>query len=240
MSASPERDPAVSAASAITRSGVLRGMRDMLPVALMIAPMAMAFGVAAEQQGVDAWIAVLMSFLLNAGASQFAALELWSPPLPVLLILTVTLAVNARHLVYGASLYPWLAPLHPLVRYSVLGVTNDASWAYAAQAQGRGATDAGLLLGASALLWVNWTLSTMAGIFFGTAIDDPRTYGLDVVMLAFFAASLVSLWSGPGDLKPWLAAAAGALLGLWLLPAGWYILVGAFAGGVVGALCDDG
>jgi len=240
VSVSSEPEPAGPAATVVTRAGALRGMRDMLPVALMIAPMAMAFGVAAQQQGVEAWVAILMSFLLNAGASQFAALELWSSPLPVLLILTVTLTVNARHLVYGAALYPWLAPLPPLARYSILGVTNDASWAYATQAQGRGATDAGLLLGASALLWVNWTLSTIAGIFFGAAIDDPRTYGLDVVMLAFFAASLVSLWSGPGDLKPWLAAAAGALLGLWLLPAGWYILVGAFAGGVVGALCDDG
>jgi 4-azaleucine resistance transporter AzlC len=237
VNASTERRPA---ATAITRAGVLRGMRDMLPVALLIAPMAMAFGVAATQQGLDAWVAILMSFLLNAGASQFAALELWTSPLPVLLIFTVTLAVNARHLVYGASLYPWLAPLPPFARYSVLGITNDASWAYAVQAQGRGATDAGLLLGASALLWVNWTAATILGTFFGAAIEDPRTYGLDVVMLAFFAASLVSLWTGPGDLKPWLAAALGALLALWLLPAGWHVLAGAFAGGVVGALVDDG
>ena len=223
----------------LTRAGVLRGARDMLPVALLLAPFAMAFGVAAVQQGLEPWLAVAMSASMNAGAAQFAALELWTPPLPALLILTVTLTVNARHLVYGAALYPWLASLPPAARYGVLGITNDASWAYAVQARGKHGDDAGLLLGASILLWINWTLATLVGAMLGSGLDDPKAYGLDVVMVVFFASTLVGLWGGRDDLKPWLAAAAGALLALWLLPAGWHILAGAFAGGLTGLLVDD-
>lgn len=223
----------------LTRAGVLQGMRDMLPVALLLAPFAMAFGVAAVQQGLEPWLAMAMSASMNAGAAQFAALELWTSPLPALLILTVTLTVNARHLIYGAALYPWLASLPPATRYGVLGITNDASWAYAIQARGRHGDDAGLLLGASILLWINWSVATAAGALLGSGIDDPRVYGLDVVMIVFFATTLVGLWSGRGELKPWLAAAAGALLALWLLPGGWHIIAGALAGGLVSLLADD-
>jgi 4-azaleucine resistance transporter AzlC len=219
---------------------VLRGMRDVMPIGVLVVPLAMAFGIAAAQHGLDPWFATFMSLLVCAGASQFAALELWVDPLPIALIMLITLAVNARHLIYGAAIFPWLAPLPPLKRYTVLGIMTDASWAYGMQSQSRYQNDAGILLGSGILLWTIWTLGTLLGALFGAGIGNPGTYGLDVVMVTFFATNLVGLWQGRDDLKPWVAAASGALLAFWLLPPGWHVIVGALAGGMTGVLADEG
>jgi 4-azaleucine resistance transporter AzlC len=223
----------------ITLRGVFCGIRDITPIAVLVVPLAIAFGVAATQQGLSPWMAMLMSLLVCAGASQFAALDLWVSPLPVLLILMITLAINARHLIYGAAIYPWLSTLPAGQRYAILSVLTDASWAYAMDGRQRYGHDVGILIGSSLMLWVTWTAATFGGALFGTGIGNPKTFGLDVLMVVFFSSSLMMMWRGRDDLKPWLAATVASLLAMWLLPSGWYIIVGALAGGVTGVLTDD-
>jgi 4-azaleucine resistance transporter AzlC len=219
--------------------GVLAGVKLMAPLAIFVVPFGLAFGLAAIQKGIDPWTAIAMSAIVFAGASQFAALDLWLHPLPVVAILVTTGIVNARHLLYGASLYAWLRPVPHVQRLPVVAVMTDLAWATSMQAAQRGERDVGILLGGGLLLWVVWTLATAAGAFLATGIGDPKLYGLDVVMVAFFAANLVGLWRGRSDVVPWLAAAAAALAGLWLLPTGWHVIIGAMAGGIVGVLADD-
>ena len=83
-------------------------MRKIAPLMLAMVPYGMAFGVAALQNGLDPLSILLLSGLVFAGSSQFAALDLWTEPLALLPIWLTTLAINARHLLYGAALYPWL------------------------------------------------------------------------------------------------------------------------------------
>jgi 4-azaleucine resistance transporter AzlC len=222
----------------MTAEGVWRGCRDIAPLMLAILPFGMAFGVAATQRGLDPSVAVLMSGLVFAGSSQFAALDLWGSPLAVVPVLLTTFAVNARHLLYGAALYPWLRGISAVRRFPIVAVLTDSTYVYATQAEAKGERDAGVLLGAGVLSWIVWVGSTAAGAYLGGAIADPKKFGIDVVMVVFFAASLVGVWKGAGTLKPWAAAAAASLLGLWLLPAGWHIVAGALAGGIVGVLTD--
>jgi 4-azaleucine resistance transporter AzlC len=221
-----------------TRAGVIRGMRDIAPLMLGMLPYGMAFGLAAVQTGLPPWQALAMSGLVFAGSSQFAALDLWLAPQNLVPILLTTFAINARHLLYGAALYPWLRGTATAERLPIVAVLTDSTWVYATQAEARGERDAGVLLGAGALTWVVWVLSTAVGAYLGGTIPNPKTYGIDVVMAAFFAASLTGLWKGPATLKPWSAAAAAGLLGLWVLPPGWYVIAGGLAGGVVGVLTD--
>jgi 4-azaleucine resistance transporter AzlC len=221
-----------------TRAGVWRGMRDIAPLMVAMWPYGMAFGVAALQKGVDPLSILLMSGLVFAGSSQFAALDLWVGPLGLIPIWLTTLAINARHLLYGAALYPWLRDITTAQRFPIVAVLTDSTWVYATQAEAKGERDAGVLLGAGALTWAMWVLSTAAGAYLGGAIADPKKFGIDVVMAAFFAVSLTSLWKGPDTLKPWAAAAAASLAGMWYLPAGWHVIAGGLAGGLVGVLTD--
>jgi len=88
----------------LTFDGFKAGMRRMAGVALFGVPFGIAFGAAAVEAGMSMAEIVAMSALVYAGAAQFAMLQLWHTPLPLLSIAFVVLAVNARHLIFGAAL----------------------------------------------------------------------------------------------------------------------------------------
>jgi 4-azaleucine resistance transporter AzlC len=225
-------------AATLTLAGTLAGARGILPFAVLVVPLGMAFGVAASQKGFSAAEAVLMSTLICGAAVQFAAIDLWAQSLPFVAIVGVTLAINARNILYSASLYPWLRSLSWPRRLPMLAVLSDMSWAYGMGMWTAGARDAGQLLGAGGTLWLVWIVATGLGARFGAAIADPRALGFDVTLAAFFVASLAGMWRGPRDLLPWLAAGAGAIAGYWLLPAGWPIIAGALTGALAGTVRD--
>lgn len=221
----------------------MAGALAIAPLSVSFIPFGLAFGVAAIEKGLDPLSASLMSALVCGGASQFAALDLWTHPLPVALITLTVFIVNSRHLLYGAVLYPRLAVMGRPVRASLLGFMTDSAFAYAVQLGGEGRDgtrdETGMLVGAAVFIYLVWVASTWTGATLGALIGDPKVYALDVVMVSYFAATLAGLWRGRADLAPWLAAALGTLAGLWLLPPGWYVLAGALAGGVTGLITDD-
>lgn len=226
-----------------TWAELAEGFRRILPVTLYVIPMGLAFGAAAVQQDLPAALALLMSAIVFAGASQFAGLDLWAASPALIPLLLMTFAVNARHLLLGASLAPWLNKLPALRRYGTVALLSDPNWALVTQVQDQadgGAAPsrlANLLLGSGIALWVTWLIGTAIGIALGGDLGDLSRFGLDLLALTFFTAVLTGLWrSVREDLLPWLAAAAMAVVGSWLLPGGWHVLAAALAGGLVGVL----
>ncbi len=220
----------------LNRAGVLRGALGITSVMAFVAPFGLAFGAAAVDRGMPAETIMIMTTVVFAGAAQFAALDFWRDPMPLVALLVTTFAINARMLLMGASLYTWVAPLPAAQRYMMLAVLTDASWAWALKRRAQGERDASILLGAGLALWAGWVAATGIGVAIGADLGDISRYGLDVIMVVFFASLVVGLWKGPEDLLPWAVAAVVGLGGSWLLPAGWHVLAGALAGGTVGAL----
>jgi len=175
-----------------------------------------------------------MSTLVFAGASQFAALELWGPEVPLFTLLLTVFAINARHLLMGATLYPWLCHLPSAKRYGVMLVASDANWAMAIQAFARNQPGLGLLLGGGLALWSFWIFGTWLGIYFGGVIQDPKSLGLDMVMGCFLLAMVVGGEKNLRMLLIWTVAACSSLLAYWYLPENSHVVVGALAGGIVG------
>ena len=187
----------------------MEGFRRMLPVTLYVVPMGLAFGAAALQQDLSAPLAILMSAVVFAGSSQFAALDLWSATPALVPLLLTTFAVNARHVLLGASLVPWLNRLSLSRRYGTVILLSDPNWALVTQIQDEagGNTDpsrlANLLLGAGFALWSTWLLGTALGVVLGGDLGDLSRFGLDLLVVAFFAAVLAGLWrSVREDLLP--------------------------------------
>src|SRR5262245_34836613 len=108
-------EPSSSSRPRFTADGVWRGCVEIAPIAAFVIPFGIAFGVAASAKGVPGEISLLMSIAIFAGASQFAALDLWHAPLPLAMLALTVLAVNARHILLGAVLAPWLLQI-PLAR----------------------------------------------------------------------------------------------------------------------------
>ena len=187
----------------------MHGARLTLPLLPGVMVFAAAFGAAAAGKGLSFAETVAMSGLVYAGASQMVSLELWREAwsLPsVLEVAAVTAVVNARMILMGAAIQPWLAPA-PARRNAVqCFFLTDASWLLGTRYQAGGGRDHGMLLGAGVFLWIVWAGTTSAGYLAGALVRDPARYGLDVLMPIFFAAMLVSLWQGARLAIPWAVA----------------------------------
>ena len=212
------------------------GFKQLVPISFFVVIFGLAFGLAATQAGLDNSSIIVMSTLVFAGASQFAALELWSVEVAIIPLAVTVFAINARHLLMGATLYPWLRQLPPTKRYTVMLVVSDANWAMSMQAFTRGEPAMGLLFGGGLALWSFWILGTWLGLYFGNAIQDPVSLGLDMVMGCFLLAMVVG---GQKDFRMfiiWIVAAVSSLLAYWYLPPNSHVIVGALAGGILGAV----
>lgn len=220
----------------LNRHNIWAGFKQLVPISLFVIVFGLAFGLAATQVGLDNSSIIAMSTLVFAGASQFAALELWGAEVAIVPLALTVFAINARHLLMGATLYPWLRHLPPTKRYGVMLVVSDANWAMSMQAFTRGEPAMGLLFGGGIALWSFWILGTWLGLYFGSAIHDPVSLGLDMVMGCFLLAMVVG---GQKDLRIfiiWIVAAVSSLMAYWYLPANSHVVVGALAGGILGAV----
>jgi len=215
---------------------VWQGFKQLLPISLFVVVFGGAFGLAATQTGLDGTSALLMSVLVFAGASQFAVLDLWGAQVPLVPLIITVFAINARHLLMGATLYPWLRELPRAKRYGVMLVVSDANWAMSMQALNNGKPGMGLILGGGIALWAAWGLGSWLGLYFGSAIQDPVSFGLDMVMGCFLLAMVVGGQKNLRMLVIWAVAAGSALLAYWYLPENSHVVVGALAGGLLGAV----
>lgn len=203
---------------------------------------AMAFGTIAAQKGLSLGDTVLMNALVFAGAAQLVAIEVWTDPLTlgtIVSLAVLTGIVNARFVLMGASLRPWLGPLPAWQVYPALLFTTDATWIVGMRYRAEGGGDAAIYLGAGLALWAFWTASGTLGYLLGAFISDPTRFGFDLTLPVFFTAMLPGLWRGARRAIGWAVAGVVALAAAQLLAGWWFIVIGAVAGSIVGGFVDD-
>lgn len=219
-----------------TFAGALAGARAALVLAPAIVVFGCTFGMLAATVGINLVEAAVMSALVCAGTAQFAALQLWSDPVSWVAAGIASLVMNARYLLLGATLRGWFAGLSPVKAYLSLFFMYDGNWATATRDRARGPVDAAHLLGGGIVMCSIWTAATVAGHLFGALIGDPRKFGLDFVITAFFASMAVTFWRGRTDIVPVASAIVAAVAVDRLTTGPWYIVAGAVAGCAVAAV----
>ena len=222
-----------------TLNGFRRGFLASVPLGMGAATFGALFGFLADQHGLSGLEALLMSGLVFAGASQLVALELWSTESSVLLISLAAAFVNLRFMMMAAAMRPWLAPLGPARAYGSLLLLVDMNFAMSLADMHKGGKDAAYFLGSGVLLWLVWVASTGFGHAFGHLLRDPNALGLDFLVPACFLAMAVPLYQHKRSLLPWAGAAGASCLAWLLLPGASYLIVGALAGALTGALRDE-
>ncbi len=226
----------------VTWEGCRVGMAAAAPFIPSTLTFGVVFGAAASTAGLSLVQAVAMSGIVFAGMSQMVALQLWTEIWTWSLVGTVaivTLAINGRMLLMGASLHPWLrnAPW-PLNAVNLFFLTDQA-WVIGLRHYESGGRDYGVLIGYALITWPLWTLATIPGFLAGNAIGDPRRFGLDLVLPIVFAIMLIPLWRGRRAALPWVMAAIVAVVVERLGGGYLYIAAGAVAGGLVAALLPE-
>lgn len=220
---------------------IQQGFIRLIPISLFVFVFGAAFGLAASQKGLTESVAVWMSTFVFAGAAQFGALELWGASVPVAPLAMTVFAINARHLLIGATLYPYLKGLNIPVRYSVMLVASDANWAMSMRAfsQNKLQEGLGLLLGGGIALWGFWSLGTWAGFYLGNTISQPSSYGVDMVMGCFLLTMVLEGDRGKNSTIVWLISGLSSIAAYLYLPENSHVIVGAIAGGIAGILLGD-
>ena len=222
-----------------TVSGALEGARQSFALLIAIFSSGAVFGILARQAGLHLEESVLMSLFVFAGASQFAALDLWTNPMPIVTIILTTLAINMRYLLMGAALRTHYSELNKRQIYASLFFMGDESWALAMREFSSGGRNAALMIGSGIAQSIVWVSSTAFGFILSRSIQNPSQWGLDFVFTAAFVSILAGMFRSKSDLLPWVIAGIVSLLVSQLLPGKWYILAGGIAGSLSGYLRGD-
>lgn len=215
------------------RSVRRRLLADSLAIILSLFAFGMVFGLTAREADLSIVEALAMSLIAYSGAAQFAAVGLVAGGVPWLGIIVLTALLNARHMLYGASLAPWLSGVSRRRRAAAAHFLTDEVFALTMPGvHALGRLDLPSYALAAVLTVTPWVVATAVGFAGGQLLPDPRSLGLDIVFPAAMAGLAVALVT---DRRSLVAAVAGASIGLALAlaiqPA-----VGVMAGGVAGPL----
>ncbi len=226
--------------STTDRSAFFSGLRACAPFILVVVPFGMLFGVLASEAGWDFVQILAMGFLVIAGASQFAALQLIGEQAPFLIILATSLAVNLRMAMYSASIAPHIGPAPLWQRALAAYMLTDQTYGvainhYTMHPNEPWTRKVAYFFGAITAICPAWYASTLAGAVVGQAI--PGEFALDfaipITFIALFAPALRSL--------PHLVAAVVSIvvaLNLAWMPYNSWMLVAAAVAMVAGALTE--
>ena len=99
----------VSTTDVISFKEFLSGGKKALPIVAGYLPLGFACGVIANNVGLSAFEAGLMSFLVFAGAAQYIAVGMIGAAMPPISVIITVLIVNLRHLLYTSALYPYIS-----------------------------------------------------------------------------------------------------------------------------------
>ena len=222
--------------------GLRLGATLMAPALPGMMAFAIAVGATEARKGFALAEALLMNLLVYAGASQMVAMEAWPQRITFAGVAALTLivgTVNARMLLFGAALRPWLGPMPGWQIYPLLQLTTDPGWIISMRYRAEGGNDAGVFLGGALVVWVGWMSATLVGYLAGALVADPRAIALDLVLPIFFAAMLVPLWGGRRRAIAWGIAGAVALATEHLVSGWWFVITGALAGAVAEGFVAD-
>ncbi len=214
------------------------GVQAEIPLLIGVFPFGLIYGALALNAGLSTAAAQMMSSIVFAGSAQFIAAQLVHEATPGLVIVLTIAVVNLRHVLYSASIAPYVASLPSrwkvllsylltdeayaptILHYEKEGITPSAHW---------------FLLGAGLALWSTWQAATALGLFLGTAI--PESWSLDFALPLTFIAMVVPVLKNHAAIAAALSAGVVALLA-YSLPYKLGLILAALVGILVGTILE--
>ena len=222
-----------------TRAAIRAGVRDGLMLELAYIPFDVAAGAVMAQTIVDPAVSIASGPIIFAGAAQLVAVQLLASGAGIPLIVLAVFIINARHLLYSASLEPHLGDWSRGQRLAGAFFLSDPTYALAItrfeRPGGAGSKNEqlGYYFAMSIVLWLGWSVLLAVGVLFGGLI--PPWVPLELAIPLTFLLLLLPLLK---DRAGVVAAAVGGMAALLAqpLPLGTGLIIGAVAGLVAGGI----
>jgi len=215
------------------------GVRAVSPILLGVVPFGLIFGVTSVSSGVPLVAAWASSFVIFAGASQIAIVEvLGGGGAPIVAIVTAVI-INSRMLMYSADIgrYTTSEPLR--TKFAMAYILTDQAYLVTANRFPDPRNAKGFVpfyLAAGLTMWTGWQISTTTGFLVGAAI--PEAWSLEFAIPLTFMALLTLAVKN----KPQLIAAVvggGVAVAALAMPYHLGLLVGTASGVVAGMLVES-
>lgn len=168
-----------------------QGIKDAIPLLGGYIPVAISFGLISMQSGFSVLETILISTFIYAGASQFLFIAMAASGAPLWLVVIMTLLINARHIVYGPNLSPYLNDDKKWV-FLMHGLTDQIfALAHVRLPQIPEHARMGWYTGASMLAWLSWIGGTALGAVAGGELTQRWPLINDILPFALPALFLV-------------------------------------------------
>ena len=181
-----------------THQDFLNGARDSLPILLGVVPFALICSVASIGVGLNPFEAVGMSFIVFAGASQLAVLQLMGEGAVWIVMLLTAWVINLRFTMYSATLAPYLQdePPHRKIPFSYILSDQAFGVTMSKFANEMPANPAWYYYGSASAIWLTWIISAIIGALLGTLV--PASWGLEFAFpLSFMALMFAAIKDRP-------------------------------------------
>jgi predicted branched-subunit amino acid permease len=158
--------------------------------------------------------------------------------LPVILL--TVFVVNLRHMLYAASLMPWVSALPQRIRVLIAFWLTDETYAVVTNRITRDPQLRGLpwyYCGSGLAMYGNWILCTWLGIALGQRIPNITGWGLDVAMVVAFIGIVVPALQSRAQWACALSASVCSLL-TWDWPHQSGLLLTALVAIIVGVVLE--
>ena len=219
------------------KSAFLQGAASGAPFLFVVGPFSMLFGVVATEAGLNVLETMGFSFLVIAGAAQFAAVQVMTEQAPTIIVILTALAVNMRMAMYSASLAVHLRGSTLRQRMLISYLNVDQSYAasvakFESEPEMTVSERVAFFFGVMAPITPVWYSCTFLGAMIGAAI--PTDYSFEFALPLCFIAMFSPMLKTPAHLAAAFTSVVVSLSLAWM-PFSSGLLVAAFSAMIVGA-----
>lgn len=175
-----------------SRSVWLHGVVQAAPIVMGYIPIGFAYGVLAQQAGLNLFNTLAMSVIVYAGSSQLIATGLFGTGVPAWSIIATTFVVNLRHLLFSAALAPYLKGWRKGELAAFAYELTDESFALHTARFATGVPPPKAeIFATNVTAQLSWILGGAMGALIGGLITDVKPLALDYTLPAMFIGLLV-------------------------------------------------
>ncbi|NIK12679.1 AzlC family ABC transporter permease [Alkalibacillus almallahensis] len=218
---------------------IKRGSFAGFPIFLGYLPIAIAYGVLAQQSGLTTFETTMMSVLVFAGAAQFMAANMFAQGAMLVQIVIATFVLNFRHFIMSMSFINKVREFPMRWKFGLtLGLTDETfavSSLNGHEAKKEHSTFYFLAL--ILIAYIGWVFGSFLGAILGDALPATLSDSMGIALYAMFIGLLV-----PSIKKEWrvgiiAVAAMGVnyvLMNILAVEVGWAIVISTILASLLG------